>query len=83
MWRHRCEKYYFERFNKIFNYLVFLSILQFYELLMAAEAKKLISVDDIANLKATTAAGTQWQADHLKGFERDFFTGKCTESKNQ
>lgn len=48
---------------------------------MAAEAKKLITVDDIANLKATTAAGTQWQADHLKAFERDFFTGKCTGSK--
>lgn len=50
---------------------------QFSKLLMAAEAKKLISVDDVAALKKTTSKAIQWQTENLKSFERDFFTGKC------
>lgn len=52
---------------------------------MAAEAKKLISVVDIADLKSTIKKVTdaQLQAENLKSFENDFFTGKCTGSKNE
>lgn len=50
---------------------------------MAAEAKKLISVDDIADLKIGMVTDAQLQTENLKSFERDFFTGKCTGSKSE
>lgn len=45
---------------------------------MAAEAKKLISVNDIADVKWIIDAGTQLQIENLKSFENEFFAGKCT-----
>lgn len=45
---------------------------------MAAEAKELISIDDVADLKSRIVIGTQWQTENLKSFEGEFFAGKCT-----
>lgn len=47
---------------------------------MAAEAKKLITLKDTADLKSTVKS-KKWQTDDSKTFEDEFFTGKCAASK--